>query len=85
MNKMDVKIHIKLLYLDYLRNSYKSLFGKEIPSNELIYEFLEKEFPELYDVRSGYMFEVNPMLWTNKAQNLMIKKSNSLLEEKDVK
>ena len=31
------------------------------------------------------MFEVNPMLWMNKAQNLMIKKSNSLLEDKDVK
>ena len=36
---MDVKIHIKLLYLDYLRNSYKSLFGKEIPRNELIMIF----------------------------------------------
>lgn len=80
--KKNLKILIKLSYLDYLRNSYKTLFGKEIPINELVFEFLEKEFPELYEVRSGYMFERNPMLWTNKALNLMIKKSNALYKEK---
>lgn len=31
---MDPKIHVKLMYLDYLRNSYKTLFGREIPRNE---------------------------------------------------
>lgn len=41
-------------------------------------EFLENEFPELYQVKSGYMFEINPFFWTHKAQNLMIKKSNAL-------
>jgi len=75
---MDPEIHIKLMYLEYLRNSYKTFFGKEIPRNELIYEFLENEFPELYEVSSGYLFKINPFLWTYKAQNLMIKKSNDL-------
>ena len=75
---MDPKIHVKLMYLDYLRNSYKTLFGKEIPRNELVYEYLKNEFPELYQVESGYMFKINPFLWTQKAQNLMIKKSNAL-------
>jgi hypothetical protein len=56
MKPIDLKIHIKLMYLEYLRNSYKTLFDKEIPRNELIYEFLENEFPELYEVSSGYMF-----------------------------
>jgi hypothetical protein len=64
--------------LYYLRDSYHTLFGKEIPNNIPICEFLEKEFPELYEVRSGYMFEISPISWSNKAQNEMIKKFISL-------
>ena len=78
MNRLDPKIHIKLMYLDYLRDSYKTLFGKEIPRNELVFEFLENEFPELYKNESGFMFKIDPFLWTQNAQNLMIKKSNAL-------
>jgi hypothetical protein len=62
----------------YLRDSYFTLFGKEIPNNISISEFLENEFPELYEVRTGYMFEINPLCWSNKAQNAMIKKFVSL-------
>jgi hypothetical protein len=80
MNRQDPKILVKLMYLNYLRDFYKTLFGKEIPRNELIFEYLENEFPELYELKRGYLFEINPFIWTHRAQNLMIKKSNTLLK-----
>jgi len=67
--------------INYLRDSYRILFGKEIPRDIPICEFLEKEFNELYEIRTGYLFEINPMLWTNKAQNEMIKKYDTLKKE----
>ena len=60
----------KLLYLDYLHNSYKKLFCKEIPHSKIVYDFFEKEFSELYEIKSGYIFEINPMLSKNKAQKV---------------